>query len=80
MDIENKIRQHFASKAGVGTDELPASNESLLLAGVLDSLGMMDLISVLEEEFGLTLADDDLMPENFETVDAIVRLVKLRMD
>jgi acyl carrier protein len=48
---------------------------SLLEAGVLDSRGVLSLVSFVERHYGLRVADDDLLPENFETIDAIAAFV-----
>jgi len=47
--------------------------------GVIDSLGVMKLVAYLEETFALTVAPDDLVPENFETPNLIAALVAARM-
>lgn len=48
---------------------------SLLEEGILDSLGLQQLITFLEQKFGINIDDDDLMPENFESVNAIAALI-----
>jgi acyl carrier protein len=53
-----------------------ARHESLLEAGILDSLGLFQLIAFLEESFGVTIAPEDLLAENFQSVDRIETLVK----
>lgn len=55
--------------AGVG------DRQSLLAAGVIDSVAMVDLIHELESTFGIHLDDADLTPENFDSVVAIRDLV-----
>lgn len=50
--------------------------ESLLEAGVLDSMAIVKLIAFLEERFGVTLTDEEFDPENFETLKAIDGLVE----
>lgn len=47
-----------------------------LAAGVIDSLGLEQLIAFIEEEFDVILDDDDLQPEHFAKLDAIVALVE----
>jgi len=44
---------------------------NLIETGVIDSLGIQLLVSFLEKNFSLSIADEDLIPENFETVDTI---------
>lgn len=52
-----------------------ALNESLMERGVLDSLGLMNLIAFIEENTGIRIPDAEVMLENFETINAIVTTV-----
>ena len=49
---------------------------SLLEEGILDSLGLQQLITFLEQKYDITVDDEDLMPENFESVNAIAALIE----
>jgi acyl carrier protein len=44
--------------------------------GIFDSMGLLNLISFLEEEFGVTTSDDELNEENFASVNSITRFVQ----
>jgi acyl carrier protein len=44
----------------------------LISSGVVDSLGLMQLIAFLEERLGIKVNDEDVTPDNFESVDAIL--------
>jgi acyl carrier protein len=46
-------------------------NTPLLDTGLLDSLGILDVVGFVEQEFGIALSDEDLVPENFQTVERI---------
>ena len=48
---------------------------SLLESGVLDSLGILEVVSFLEQEFGLQIQDDELLPENFQSVESLSSFV-----
>lgn len=50
-------------------------DEDLLAADLIDSLGITELVGFLESKFGVTVADEDLTPENFRSVDSIVAFV-----
>lgn len=75
MTIENELREFIAERArrpaSELTDELP-----LIEQRVLDSLGLYRLIGFIERRFGLTVADEDLVPDNFATIAAIAALVR----
>jgi acyl carrier protein len=46
----------------------PGRDESLFDSGALDSFTLPDLVSGLEQEFGVAIPDSDLIPERFDTV------------
>jgi acyl carrier protein len=54
-------------------------DESLLATGLLDSLAMVQLLAFIESQFHVTVDDDDLAPENFETINAIVKFVNSKV-
>lgn len=56
------------------TGSLP-HDEDLLAADLIDSLGITELVGFLESKFGITVADEDLTPDNFRSVDSIVAFV-----
>jgi acyl carrier protein len=77
MDVRSSIRNFLknAAPTGVGFSD----NDNLLTKGVIDSLRMLDLISFLDEKYRLKIDEDDLMPENFESINAITRFVEERI-
>ena len=44
--------------------------------GMLDSFDVINLVTTLDEEFGISIDGTDVLPENFSSIDAIERLVK----
>ncbi|MGH9185760.1 MAG: acyl carrier protein [Acidimicrobiales bacterium] len=42
---------------------------------VVDSLGIFEIVAFLESRYGVEVDDEDLVPENFETIAAIARLI-----
>lgn len=73
MDIANEIEGFIVERITQG--EKIAHDEDLLAADVLDSLAIAELVAFLEARFGIRVSDDDLMPENFKTIDEIVAFV-----
>jgi acyl carrier protein len=51
------------------------SETSLLDSGLIDSTGILELVSFLESEFGIRVEDEEIVPENFETVSRIAAFV-----
>ena len=55
-----------------------ADDKSLLDSGILDSLSLVRLVVFLEQRFGITIGDADLLPENFASVNAICAYLRAR--
>ena len=59
--------------------EIPENTSvNLLDSGIIDSFDIVDLIGDIEEQFDIEVDGDDIIPENFESVDAIVRFISLK--
>lgn len=48
--------------------EMPGDDESLLERGIIDSTGVLDLILFLEETFGISVPDEDVLPKHFDSI------------
>lgn len=56
-----------------------ADADSLLESGVIDSLGILDLATFIEREFSVQLGDDELVPENFDSLDALCKFLEVKV-
>ena len=52
-----------------------SDDDQLVESGIIDSLGVMTLLSFLDEKFSIQVLGEELIPENFESVSAITALV-----
>jgi acyl carrier protein len=68
--IKTFLAQQFPMTKNVGNDE------PLLKNGLIDSLGILEVVSFLENEFGIVLSDEELLPENFESVGSLSNFVR----
>ena len=77
MDIRAVLREfigaNFWVKDGVGDDV------SLLESGILDSTGVIEVVSFMESKFGFAVADDEIVPENLETIAQMAAFVSRRL-
>ena len=71
IKYEQEIRQFIAEKYLFGDDKELRSDTSLLEAGIIDSTGILELISYLEEHYQIRVKDDELVPENLDTIVSI---------
>jgi acyl carrier protein len=73
VEVEQFIISDLA--AGRGIESLPHEND-LLAEGIIDSLGIVELITFLEGKYRISVADDDIDAENFRSVQSIVTFVE----
>ena len=77
--LKREVRQFLAGKLhrkveGVG------DHDSLLESGVIDSMAVLEIVGHIEQQYGVTVSDDDMMPENFDTIEAIAAFIASRRD
>lgn len=75
MTTEQRVRQFVIENFYV-TDPSSIDDDTLLVTnGIVDSTGMLEVIAFLEEQFGIKIADQEMTPENLESVSRIARFV-----
>ena len=73
--LRERIATLFAEQMNL---DIPAIETNLFDSGALDSLGFVQLLALLEQEFGLTVSLEDLQEENFRSIARIAELVAAR--
>mgnify|MGYP005838325655 FL=1 len=68
-EVKRFIVDNFLFGASEGFDE----NASFLESGVIDSTGILELVTFLEETYGIQVEDEELIPENLGSIDAVTR-------
>jgi acyl carrier protein len=77
LDTINRIKQFIETEILYGQEEILLEEATPLIeTGLLDSLGMMKLLAFLEVTFSIRVKEDELVPENFKTIRAILRLLE----
>jgi acyl carrier protein len=69
-NVKDTVRAFVLEYAAGRITEL-ADDENLLQTNIIDSLGSFRMIAFLEETFPLTIEDTDMLPENFQTLNAV---------
>jgi acyl carrier protein len=73
-DIEREVRNFLINNYLFGKSEALADSASLL-DNVIDSTGVLELVVFLQETFGIKVEDEEVVPDNIESVDKIVTYV-----
>jgi acyl carrier protein len=76
-DIETTIRDFITENFHYrGENESLSESDSLLEAGLIDSMGVLELMTFLESTFSIQVADEEVVPENLDTIGAISAFVQ----
>lgn len=79
MSVLKKLEEYLLAEIAVGLGKKTLGpDEDLLELGIIDSLGLMKLIAFMEETFGIKILDEDVVPENFQSLNCMVALVELQ--
>jgi acyl carrier protein len=80
MSLHGELKRFIVSELLFDHDAVAIDDDTDLLGlGLVDSLGLARLVAHLEE-VGLTVADDDLVPENFATLARLLAFVERKRD
>ena len=78
-DYETEIRQFLVDNFLFGEEKLLHADESLMDAGLLDSTGVLELISHIEARYRIKVDDTELIPENLDTISNIGAFLKKKI-
>ena len=70
-EFKDTIRTFVVENFLFGNNENLEDNTSFLDEGIIDSTGILELVSYLEEEFSITVEDEDLVPENLDSINNV---------
>jgi acyl carrier protein len=73
--VHDFILQRFPAAQAQGL----SADDSLLDLGIVDSLGVLEIVTFIEQTFGVALADDEMIAENFASVSAMAGLVQRKL-
>ncbi len=75
MDVQARLKQFIVENFYVSDPAELAGDTSLIAGGYVDSTGMLELIAFLEGEFGIKIEDQEMIPDNLETIARIAAFV-----
>ncbi len=70
-DVERRVREFIASNFYVTDPQLLEADAPLVENGIIDSTGVLEVISFLETEYGIKIGDEELVPENLGSIGRI---------
>jgi acyl carrier protein len=80
MDIKETVRRFVVENFMLGAGDRQLGDEdSFLERHLIDSTGFIELVSFLEETFGVTIDDQDMVPENLDSLVRIERFISAKV-
>jgi acyl carrier protein len=77
---EQDIRQFIIDNFLFGELDTELSNDdSLLDRGIIDSTGVLELVTFLEDKYAMKIQDDELVPQNLDSVNGLVQFVNRKL-
>ena len=81
MDISKSLEQFIQDEIIKGQKDIDLQQSTNLIdEGIIDSLGIMKLLTFIEESYKLQISDEELLPENFESLKAICAMVENKIN
>ncbi len=77
MELRTEIRNFIVENfmMGMNPDEL-SDSDSLLDKGIIDSTGVLELVGFLEENYEIQIEDEELVPENLDSVNNLANFIQ----
>jgi acyl carrier protein len=80
MRLKSEIRQFVVDNFLYGRDDHTLGDDvSFLEKGIIDSTGVLELVSFIEEKYNVSVDDEELIPDNFDTLNNISSYVVKKM-
>ena len=76
--VSARIRDFLLQRFPAARTRGLGDRDHLLENGILDSLGVLDVVAFLEEAYGISVLDDDLVPEHFQSVEKLTAFVQAK--
>jgi acyl carrier protein len=75
MEIKKQVRAFVTSNFYVADPAALEEGASLLDGGIVDSTGMLEVISFIEDTFGITVEDSEMLPDNLDSIERIANFI-----
>ena len=80
MPVRIEVRKFVVENFMFGQENQEFSDAaSMLENGLIDSTGVLELVAFVEEKYGIAVADEELVPTNFDSVDNLAEYIRKKM-
>ena len=79
-ELKTKIKEFIIENFLFGNANGLQDDTSFLEEGIIDSTGVLELVTFLEEDFGIQVDDEELIPENLDSINNVTAYLEKKMD
>lgn len=80
MDVRNIVTEYVLRQLLLGDTSITIhDDDSFLEHDLIDSTGVLELVAFIEEQFGITVEDEELIPDNLDSIDNLTEYVQLKV-
>lgn len=80
MSYLSNVREFIIDNFLFGDEDKLQNNESFFDSGIVDSTGILEIVGFLEDEFSIKIEDEELIPENFSSVDTLNKYLERKLN
>ena len=80
MSPKSEIRNFIVENFLYGQDDNFTDDVSFLEKGIIDSTGVLELVTFVEDKFGVTVEDEELIPDNFDSLSKLSSFISKKMN
>ena len=77
-DLATDVRKFVLKSFPLARKQQIKDSDALLESGMIDSQGVLEVVDFIERQFSTTVEDEELVPENFQTIDRIVTFIRTK--
>jgi len=80
MNLSNDIREYIIDNFLFGEPGNLSDDTSFMEGGIVDSTGILEIVGYIEEKYGITIVDAELIPENFNSINNISKFLERKLN
>jgi acyl carrier protein len=73
--VQRDVRKFVVDNFLFGQGDGLTDQQSFLEGGIIDSTGVIELVAFIEEKFGISVQDEELVPENLDSIVCVTRFI-----
>ncbi len=78
--IEEQVRNFITENFLFGEEKKVADTDSFLENGIIDSTGVLEVVSFVEDTFNIKVKDEEMMPENLDSISNLVNFINKKQN